>query len=58
MILIHFKRFFARALALIRPKEGSELNFSIICLAMPRLVKNFGEKQKLFFIDKNVYVQK
>ena len=44
MILIHWKKNFARVWALIGPKEGSEPNISIICLPTPRLEKNFVEK--------------
>ena len=39
-----FKKIFARVWTLIGPKEESELNFSIFCLAIPRLVKKLGEK--------------
>ena len=58
MILIHFKKIFARVWTLIGLKEGSEPKFSILCLAIPRLAKIFWEKSKIFLIDQNVYFQK
>ena len=43
MILIHLKKI-AKVWALIGPKEGSKSNISMLCLTIPRLAKNFGEK--------------
>ena len=50
-----FEKIFCKGLALI---EGSELNFSILCLAILRLAKKFWEKEKSFLIEQNVYFQK
>ena len=35
--------------ALMGLKEGSELNFSILCLAIPRFAKKFFGKVKIVF---------
>ena len=39
-----FKKYISRIWALERPKEGSQLNFSVLCLTIPTLAQNVGEK--------------
>ena len=48
MTLIHLVKTFARTWVLTESKEGPEPNFSILCLAIPRLAKKFrGRKVKI-----------
>ena len=50
-----FKKFFARVWALIWSKEGSKLNFSILCLAIQDLQKILGKNKIVFERPKCVF---